>query len=168
MDMRSEEVIKLGVLFYITAILGYMYELVVCFIYNGNFVSHAFLSGPYLPIYGLGALIIYGLKKYRHRPLKIFVLSFLITGTFELLSGLILDKIFNIELWNYDNYKFNIGGYVCLLSAFCFGIGSLFIMYVLVPLIEKLVKKANKVIVKNILFIMSTIFGIDVLNSIIR
>ena len=157
----------IGTIFYICSILGFLYELVLSYAYNGKFFSHAFLYGPYLPIYGLGSILLTLFSKYKKYPLVIFALSFLASALFEGFSGLLLLKIFKIRLWDYTNHFLNIGGFVCFLSAFTFSVLSLLLIYIILPLIKKLVKKYRDNL-KIILGILSSIFITDLIATLTK
>ncbi len=142
--MKNEIVIKIGVMFYLCSILGYFYELILNLFYNGKLYSHGILNGPWLPIYGVGSLIILLLNKYKKKPLVIFILSFLLTGALEGISGFVLLKLAKKRLWDYTGHFLNIGGFVCFLSAFCFGIGGLLVIYLIYPLVKKIIEKIKR------------------------
>ena len=168
MNMENDKLIKLSVLFYICSILGYFYELFLNYLKNHKIFSHGFLNGPWLPIYGTGAVILTLLDKYKNHPLTIFVLSFFLTGLVEYTGGLILLKILKMRLWDYTGMFLNIDGLVCFLSAFCFGIGGLLIIYLVYPLIEKIIKKIDKRFLKNLLTLITIIFSSDIIATILK
>ena len=161
-------IVKIGLVFYLASIIGYFYELILNFTYQGKIFSHGILNGPWLPIYGTGALLIMFLNKYRNSPLAIFILSFFITGLLEGLSGFLLLKILKMRLWDYTGHFLNIGGFVCLLSAFCFGIGGLLVIYVLLPVVEKIIKKFKTFRLKKLLLIISLLFGGDIIATAVK
>lgn len=165
---KEELIIKLAILFYFCSILGYIYELILCFIYSGKIFSHGILYGPWLPIYGTGSLLIMLLYKYRNKPWLIFVLSFFVTGILEYICGVILLKFFKMRLWDYTGYFLDIGGHVCFLSALCFGIGGLLITYLIYPTIKKIYNKVNKIVLKIILGSISSLFLTDIIASILK
>lgn len=165
---KENKLIKLAVLFYICSIIGYIYELILTYVFEGKVFSHGILNGPWLPIYGAGAILIAFLNKYKKHPLKIFIYSFFLTGFLEGLSGFILLKFFKMRLWDYTGRFLNINGFVCFLSAFCFGIGGLLITYLLIPLIDKLLSKIKKKYVLIILGILSLLFSIDIITVIFK
>lgn len=165
---KNNNLIKLAILFYLCSIIGYIYEMILCFIYNGKFLSHGILYGPWLPIYGTGSLLISCLSKYRKHPILIFILSFFISGILEYLCGFLLLKYLDMRLWDYRGWFLNINGFVCLISAFIFGIGGLLITYVLLPFINVILKKANKNCINSILIGLTSIFSIDVLATIFK
>ena len=169
MKINNEElIIKLATLFYLCSIFGYLYELILCYFYSGKVFSHGILYGPWLPIYGTGALLVMLFYKYKKKPLIIFLLSFFITGIFEYLCGFILLKFFKMRLWDYTGYFLNINGLVCFLSAFCFAIGGLLIIYLIYPFVKKIYEKVNKKLLKVILSVISIIFLGDVIATILK
>ena len=50
--------------FFMYCIIGWLYEVLLeLFVYNHGFVNRGFLYGPYLPVYGFGAIILIFLLK---------------------------------------------------------------------------------------------------------
>ena len=164
----NELVIKVGLIFYLSSIFGYIYELILCYYYTGTFFSHGFLSGPWLPIYGIGSLLILLINKYKDKPLIIFTLSFLITGILEYTSGVFLLKAFKMRLWDYTGKLFNIDGLVCLLSAFCFGVGGLIITYLLDPLVNKILQVFSKEKITKFLNVLNSLFIGDIIATVLN
>lgn len=165
---EKNNIIKIGLLFYICSIIGYIYEMTLCLIDNGKFLSHGILYGPWLPIYGVGACLIYPLKKYRKRPLVIFALSLIFSSVLEWLCGYLLLNFLNMRLWDYQGWFLNIDGFVCFLSAFIFGCGGIFIIYFLLPVVEKIIRNCKR---KNLIILLSglsTIFIIDLICTIFK
>ena len=163
--IMNDLVIKIGLIFYLSSIFGYIYELILCYFYTGKVFSHGFLSGPWLPIYGIGSLLILLINKYKDKPLIIFTLSFLITGILEYTSGLFLLKVFKMRLWDYTNYFLNIDGLVCLLSAFCFGMGGLIVTYLLEPFVNKILQVCSKEKITKFLNILNSMFMGDIIAT---
>ena len=166
--MKDDKVIKIGLLFYICSIFGYFYELLLNYINTHKIFSHGFFKGPWLPVYGTGAVFLTFINKYKNNPLLIFLLSFLITGGVEYSIGFILLHLFKMRLWDYTGMFLNIDGLVCFLSAFCFGIGGLLVTYVIYPLINKFVNKINKQKIISLLSLLSLCFMGDVIATMLK
>ncbi len=150
------------ILFIIISILSYFYEEILFLLIKDKLVKRGFLYGPWLPIYGFGALIILKTcKRLKKHPVIIFIITFLLTGTLEGISGFILNKFFNMKLWDYSNDFLNIGGYVCLKSATGFAIGGLLLIYLLEPFIKFFYNKFSKKQSTIITIIIFIIFVID-------
>lgn len=146
-------------LFFIYSVIGYLCEIIYCFIGNGGkFENRGFLTGPYCPIYGFGALIIiFLLEKYKSQPLTLFFISMFLTSSLEYFTSYLMEKIFENKWWDYSNRRFNINGRVCLLNSFLFGIGGLILIYYINPFITKyvtIIPTKWQFIVSVILFIL--------------
>lgn len=96
-------------------------------------MNPGFMNGCVVPLYGFGAVICDIICKYFESVHSNFnvVLSFLISmillTILEFFTGLALDKIFHMKLWDYSKYDFNIKGYVCLQYSLMWGF--LFLLY---------------------------------------
>ena len=135
--------------FIVFSILGHFLE---SFFYtNGD--SGIFLS-YWTPIYGIGTIIILLINKYINKfnvpkilkVLYLFLFSSIILSTIEALGGYLIKWIFNIELWNYTNYKFNIGRYSSLEMTLIWGLSSILLIYFIKPISDKIVKKIPKIV----------------------
>lgn len=147
-----------------SGIFGWIYE--VLFYYLNSGFETFYLRGrnylPWINIYMYGALLICFLTyKRRKHPLQVFLISAISTGILEYFTGLILYGIMGwVKYWDYNQEILNfgnIGGYVCLRSVIVFGICGLFLIYILLPILIKLVKKVD---IKKMLVISSILFAI--------
>lgn len=108
--------------FFLASILGYLWEVAIFLIKDDSFCNRGFLYGPWLPIYGIGAVIFLTLlEKYKRKPLRVFFFSLLLGSLLELLAGLFLNYAFALRYWDYRSYPLSIGGYICLYSMLGFG-----------------------------------------------
>ena len=90
----------------------------------------------------------------------------LITGILEYIIGLYCLKINNIRLWEYTGLFMNIQGFVCLRSVITFAIGGLILIYIVDPLLEKIVTKTSKNTIPALCSIFILIFITDIILSI--
>lgn len=158
----------------IAGLFGWFYEYIFYF-FNGGMKEFYWRGGNFLPwinIYAYGALGIYFLTfRYRKNPLKVFLISFLICGILEFLSGYVMYTFFdgwrcwdyNKEIWNFGN----IGGFVCLRSVTFFGLSGLLLIYLIVPLCYALAHKLNKKVFLGITFTLFAIVMFDELYNLI-
>ena len=85
----------------------------------------------------------------------------------EYIVGLLLEKIFKTRYWDYSDHKINIKGRVCLTNSIYWGIlGILFIKYIH-PFVEKNITSINPIVLKNATLIISCLFIIDTIISVI-
>lgn len=153
----------------ITGIFGWLYEFIFYY-FNGGMKEFYWRGGNFLPwinIYATGSIMIYFLTyKRRKKPLKVFLLGFLSTGILEYISGLGMFVLGNGKrCWDYNNEILNFGninGFVCLRSVTFFGLSSLLLIYVIVPLCFYLAKKMNK---KKFLIMSITLCSIILIDE---
>lgn len=135
----------------IAGVFGFLYEFIFYY-FNGGMKEFYWRGGNFLPwinIYATGSIIIYILTyKHRKKPFRVFLTSFLTSGILEYVSGLGMYMIGNGKrCWDYNQEILNFGnihGFVCLRSVLFFGISSLLLMYVIVPLCFYFAKRMNK------------------------
>ena len=85
------------ILFFIFSILGYISEVIYCSIPQHRFVNRGFLYGPYLPIYGSGAMIVLVLlEPFRSNPVLIFIFGLVLTSMLEYFTSWALEKLFSL------------------------------------------------------------------------
>ena len=126
--------------FAIYSFVGWLCETIYCSVGSGHFVNRGFLNGTFCPIYGFGALfILSALQPYTDNILLVFFGGMLSTSILEYITSWVMEKVFHNKWWDYSNKKCNIHGRVCLLNSVLFGILSVFMVFVLHPLVVRLV-----------------------------
>lgn len=149
----------------ISAVFGFIYEELYYLYDLGRLVKRGSTYGPWIPIYFFGGgLIVLCSYRFRNNPFIIFILNMFVTGILEGVTGLVLDKVFDTRLWDYNKEKLNflnINGYVCFRSVFLFGVASLLLIYVILPIVKKMVLKMNSKLSSIIAYGLSSLFIID-------
>ena len=113
-------------LFFSMAFVGWIWEVALYFVLEHTFINRGVYKGPYLPIYGFGALLLYVLlRKYRKKRMSSFLLSAMICTILEYASSWYLEWNWGIRWWDYSERLWNINGRVCPLAALGFGIGGM-------------------------------------------
>ena len=169
-DIKFDKETMIGIfclLVIITGIFGFLYEFLFYY-FNGGMKTFYWRGGNFLPwinIYATGSIMIYLLTyKDRKKPLKVFLVSVITTGVLEYFSGLGMDKIAGKRCWDYSQEilgTLNINGYVCLRSVLVFGVFSLLLIYIVLPLIFYIAKKSNKKVFVTTSVILCSIIMID-------
>ena len=169
-DIKFDKETMIGIfclLVIITGMFGFLYEFIFYY-FNGGMKTFYWRGGNFLPwinIYATGSIMIYLLTyKDRKKPLKVFLVSVITTGILEYFSGLGMDKIAGKRCWDYSQEilgALNINGYVCLRSVLVFGVFSLLLIYIVLPLIFYIAKKSNKKVFVTTSIILCSIIMID-------
>lgn len=154
-------------IFIIYSFIGWLIEVTDAYIRTGKFINRGFLIGPYCPIYGVGAtLMIILLSKYENDPVALFVMCIATFATLEYMTSLIMEKIFKARWWDYSEKKFNLNGRICLETMILFGLGGVFVMYVVNPIVMYIITSIPNVLLTIFAIIIAILFVADLLVSI--
>lgn len=124
--------------FFLLSAFGWLWEVLLYFITEQQFINRGALTGPWLPIYGSGGLLLLLLlASSKGHPVRIFLLSAVLCSVLEYLTSFILERAWGIRWWDYSSHFFNINGRICLFGSIGFGLGGLLIIYLLHPLCTK-------------------------------
>ena len=164
---RRYSIWSLIAIFFTAAIIGWLFEVTLHIIEQGEFVKRGVLQGPWLPIYGYGCILILTvLYKFRKKPLKEFFLIIILCGIVEYCTGVYLEHTFNgTRWWDYSGYFLNIHGRVCAEGLLVFGLGGIILVYMLAPLIDNLLKRVNPKKLIVICCILLSLFIFDHIYS---
>lgn len=163
-------VYELFVLFMIYSIIGWIWETTYVSIKQKRFINRGFLHGPMIPIYGFGCVTIMTsmtfFEQYLPQDKWLMVLVTIIyiavvATVWELLTSLLLEKIFSTRWWDYSEHKFNINGRVALDVSIGWGIGGYILwQFINTPIVD-LIYKLSESQIYVILAVFYTTFVID-------
>jgi len=165
--------------FMMYALVGWLYEVFLeVVIYKWGFSNRGVLFGPYLPIYGFGAIIFifffYKFSKKKQALLKkiasifiVFLGCALVATIMELVTSYALELITGSWPWQtYTDYKYNFQGRIAMSPSIRFGLGGVFFIYVLQPIFVNIVDSLSKKSLKVLSTILFIIVFIDFLTRI--
>ena len=134
-----EYCLNLALLFFTYAFLGWCIEVTLKFFEFHRFINRGFLTGPWLPIYGTGAVLITlatdGLGPLDKSVGTTFLVSFLLCGVVEYLTSYVMEKRFHARWWDYSRKPMNLHGRVWIGNLILFGLGGVLIAKLLNPLV---------------------------------
>jgi len=119
--------------FIIGAFVGWMLECVFKF-FSKNFAkTPGILNTPFCILYGLGTVVLSMIiNRITNNIWLLFLLSMIVLTIMEYVTFILLKKIYNVQLWDYNDMTFSINEKVCLEFAVIWGVlGALYIKYLL-------------------------------------
>ena len=123
--------------FYLYSLLGWVWESSYVSIKSMKLVNRGFLHGPFLPLYGSGAIVIlFVTMPIRNNIMLVFLLGMISATILEYFTGYVMEKLFHVRYWDYTNELFNINGYICLKCTLVWGIFSVLMIKIIHPPIE--------------------------------
>ncbi len=159
------EFIKLYLLFWIFAILGWIIEMIFCAIIDKKIVNRGFFIGPYCPIYGFGGISMLLFLPYKDNPLVCFILSLFVCTVIEYFTSFIMEKMFKVRWWDYSNDSFNINGRVCLRNALAFGALGVLVTRYIYPYLKSILDSYSDDVIKLVALIILILTFFDIVIS---
>lgn len=129
--------------FAVYSVIGWICETIFCSVSAKKLVGRGFLTGPYCPIYGIGAVLLWEIlypmaQKLVSLPL-VFAVSMVVTSFLEYVTSWTLEKLFNMSWWDYSGKRFNLKGRISLRNSFLYGFMGVALIYIIQPVVIKLI-----------------------------
>ena len=148
--------------FYFYCFFGWIFESTYVSICKRKFVNRGFMRGPFLPIYGSGAIMMLVVSMPFQDNLILTYLAGCVGATvLELVTGLTMEALFKVRYWDYSNQKFNYKGVICLSSTLAWGFLTLFMTQFLHKIVEALVFRIPAMVVNIVTVVLSVGILID-------
>ena len=120
------------------------------------------MRGPFLPIYGSGAIMMLVVSMPFQDNLILTYLAGCVGATvLELVTGLTMEALFKVRYWDYSNQKFNYKGVICLSSTLAWGFLTLFMTQFLHKIVEALVFRIPAMVINIVTVVLSVGILID-------
>lgn len=154
-------------LFIIYAFIGWIIEIIYEYVRNGKFVNRGFLIGPYVPIYGIGCLLmILLLTRYLDDFITLFIMCIVTFSLLEYITSYVMEKLFKARWWDYSDMKFNLNGRICLETMIPFGLGGIFVMYVVNPIFMHILTSMPDILLTIFSIVIGILYTTDLCVSI--
>lgn len=153
--------------FMIYAFFGYIAEVLYVALCTKKITNRGFLYGPFVPIYGFGAIGIITALSWAYQlntwysPIIVFILGFLLTTLLEYFVSWAMEMIFHMRWWDYSDKFLNINGRVCLRNSTMFAILVVAVLYglhpyVVIPFVDIIESLGNLwfYIISGIIFVL--------------
>lgn len=148
--------------FIIYSFLGWVMESTFKSLLYKKWINSGFLNGPFIPIYGVGGLVIISLfTPFKDSIFLLFLIGFVGLTAVEYVTGYLMEKIFNTSWWDYTGNFMNINGKVCLENSIYWGILSIILTKYLNPFIIESVDKIPRHYGEIFLVVFIIYFFID-------
>lgn len=160
--MRHYSVPTMIMIFFIFCFVGWIWEVAIHIVNDGRFVNRGVLHGPWLPIYGVGAvMILLILNVFRKKPIVEFLSAIILCGFVEYLGSWGLEKFLGKKWWDYSGYFLNINGRICAEGLLVFGLAGMAAVYFLAPSIDNCLRNVNNKLLWIISLVLLTVFFAD-------
>ena len=120
--MQQYTLIQWLFFFYFYCFFGWIFESTYVSAKSRKFVNRGFMRGPFLPIYGSGAIMMLVVSMpFQDNILLTYIAGCIGATALELATGVIMEALFKVRYWDYSSQKFNYKGHICLSSTIAWG-----------------------------------------------
>lgn len=156
-------IIKIFWIFVIGSVFGFFAEMLYALVYTRTLeVRQGLIYGPFIQIYGIGAVAYYILISKIQEPTKVFFAGMAMGGILEYLCSFFQEIFFGTISWDYSNLFMNLNGRISLLYCVYWGIIAVLYLKVIYPIfvkMEPLIEKKS-IRVVTIFFVLFMTFDI--------
>lgn len=153
--------------FYFYCFLGWVWETCYVSVLKARWVNRGFMRGPFLPIYGSGAIVVLIFTlPFRTNAWLVFVVGMTSATLLEYFTGAAMEKMFHVRYWDYSRQRLNLNGHICVTSSLAWGCFSVILtLYGHTP-VERFVTNMNENVLEIIVFVLTVYISIDMAESV--
>ena len=99
--------------FIVYSFMGWIWESCYVSAKSKKWVNRGFVSGPFVTIYGVGAVTVYViLRPVAGNILELYFAGVAVATILEYVTGVLMEAIFHTNWWDYSDKKFNFQAFV--------------------------------------------------------
>ncbi len=153
--------------FYFYCFLGWVWETCYVSVLKAKWVNRGFMRGPFLPIYGSGAVVVLIFTlPFRTNAGLVFLVGMMSATLLEYFTGVAMEKMFHVRYWDYSSQRWNLNGHICVTSSLAWGAFSMILtLYGHTP-VERFALRMNGNLLEVIVFVLTVYISIDMAESV--
>ena len=153
--------------FYFYCFLGWVWETCYVSVLKAKWVNRGFMRGPFLPIYGSGAIVVLIFTlPFRTNAGLVFLVGMTSATLLEYFTGVVMEKMFHVRYWDYSSQRLNLNGHICVTSSLAWGVFSVILTLYGHTLIERFVMRMNENLLEVMVFVLTVYISIDMAESV--
>lgn len=165
----TDKLIILVASFFIYCFLGWVWESIILPLSRKQKpYNRGFLNGPWIPIYGFGAILVivlFDIHKTDYPVYALFINGAVVACLLEYITSYGMEKLFHQRWWDYSHKPFNLNGRVCLEGFVCFGGFSVVAIDYVQPFFTYELSKVDEKLLFIIASVLTILFIFDTIVS---
>ena len=148
--------------FYFYCFFGWVFESTFVSVKSRRFVNRGFMRGPFLPIYGSGAIMMLVVSMpFQDNIFLTYIAGCIGATILELVTGIAMESLFKVRYWDYSNQRFNYKGHICLSSTIAWGFLTILMTEFVHRGVEKVVFAIPSIVVNVVTIIVTEYIVVD-------
>lgn len=160
-----KKIVILFWIFVIGSVFGFFAEMLYAMVYTRTLeIRQGLIYGPFIQIYGMGAVAYYILISNIQEPKKAFISGMIMGGALEYLCSFLQEIFFGTISWDYSHLFMNLNGRTSLLYCVYWGIIAILYLKIIYPAFLKMELMLEKTGIRifTLFFMLFMIFDITI------
>lgn len=158
--MYQYSVIQWLFFFYFYCFFGWVFESTFVSLKSRKFVNRGFMRGPFLPIYGSGAIMMLVVSMpFQDHIFLTYIAGCIGATALELVTGILMESLFKVRYWDYSDQKFNYKGHICLSSTIAWG----FLTILMTEFVHRGVEQAVSLIPYRVVTVVTLVLTVYII-----
>lgn len=138
--MYAYSVIQWLFFFYFYCFAGWCIESAYVSLKQKKPVNRGFMRGPFLPLYGSGAIMMLVVSMpFREHLVFVYIAGCIGATILEYVTGVTMEALFKVRYWDYSDLRFNFRGHICLGTSLSWGLLTILMTRLVHKPVERLV-----------------------------
>lgn len=160
--MYHYSVIQWLFFFYLYSFCGWCIESTYVSIRLKKITNRGFMRGPFLPLYGSGALMMLVVSMpFQDNVVMTYFAGCVGATILEYITGVTMETLFKVRYWDYSDKKFNFQGHVCLGTTISWGFLTILMTEIVHVPVERMMMTIPAQILTVITIIVSVCIACD-------
>ncbi|MCM1568720.1 MAG: putative ABC transporter permease [Roseburia sp.] len=148
--------------FYVYCFLGWCFESAFVSLKSRKPVNRGFMRGPFLPLYGSGAIMMLVVSMpFQNHVVLVYLAGCVGATALEYVTGVVMEALFHVRYWDYSNQRFNFQGHICLSSTLAWGVLTILMTNYLHKPVEYLVLLIPSALLTLVTFVLTAVIFAD-------
>lgn len=127
-----------------------------------HWVNRGFMRGPFLPLYGSGAIMMLVVSApFQHNLFLTYVAGCIGATVLEYITGVTMEALFKVRYWDYSDQPLNFQGHICLGTTLAWGFLTILMTRVIHKPIEGLLYMMPENLLSILTFILTVFIAAD-------
>ncbi len=160
--MYSYTIVQWLFFFYFYCFAGWCFESAYVSIKSRELTNRGFLRGPFLPIYGSGAIMMLVVSMpFQDNIFLTYIAGCVGATALEYVTGVAMEALFKVRYWDYSKNRFNFQGHICLGSSLAWGVLTILMTEVIHVPVERLVLSIPGSILTIVTYLLTVVIFAD-------
>ncbi len=169
MLLYEHSITEIFFMFFVFCNYGWIQESIIESTYHHRLINRGFLKGPYIPIYGVGSLLLLTIcLPFKFNGFIVYFVGMICCTMLEFFVGWLMETAFHKQFWDYSMLKFTFKNRISLISSLFWGLMALLMVYLLSWVMDLLVGVLNPTFILIYDIVMGTAMIIDIIVTVIR